>query len=120
MRKKHLQKKIIFYSLFSILKLTRGLLYCSKGLTKLIYNKIDWKDYRKKISKVDSKAEKWAKYNNWFGEDIYMTNAAFEIHRELVEFEGIDPKSKKYYNEIDKRIYDQFKERIKKYYSMDN
>jgi hypothetical protein len=120
MRKKHLQKKIIFYSLFSILKLTRGLFYCSKGLTKLIYNKIDWKDYRKKISKVDPKAEKWAKYNNWFGEDIYMTDAAFKIHRELVELEGIDPKSKKYYNEIDKRIYDQFKERIKKYYSMDN
>ena len=49
-----------------------------------------------------------------------MTNTAFKINRELVEFEGIDPKSKKYYNEIDKRIYDQFKDRIKKYYSMDN
>ena len=49
-----------------------------------------------------------------------MTNAAFKIHRELVELEGIDPKSNRYYNEIDKRIYDQFKDSIKKYYSMDN
>ena len=49
-----------------------------------------------------------------------MTMRAFKIHRMLVEFEGVDPKSKKYYNEIDKRIYDQFKHRIKKYYSMDN
>ena len=49
-----------------------------------------------------------------------MTRAAFRIHQILVEFEGVDPKSKKYYNEIDKRIYEQFKDRINKYYSMDN
>ena len=120
MRKKHLQKKIKFYSLFAILKLTRWLFRCSKSLTKLIYHKIDWKDYRKKISKVDPKAQKWVKYNSWFGEDEILTRASFRIHQILVEFEGIDPKSKKYYNEIDKRIYDQFKDRINKYYSMDN
>ena len=120
MRKKYLQKKIVFYSLFAILTLARGLFYFSKSLTKVIYNKIDWKDYRKKISKVDPKADKWAKHNRWFGEDEVMTMRAFKIHRMLVEFEGVDPKSKKYYNEIDKRIYDQFKHRIKKYYSMNN
>ena len=79
MRKKHLQKKIIFYSLFSILKLTRGLLYCLKRFTKLIYYKIDWKDYRKQVSKVDPKAEKWVKYNCWFGKDELMTISAFKI-----------------------------------------
>ena len=120
MRKKNVLKKIKFYSLFLLLKLARLILHGSKGLVNLIYYKIDWKDYRKKICKVDPKAEKWAKHNNWFGEDIYMTNAAYKIHRELIEFEGIDPKSKKYYNEIDKRIYDQFKDRIKKYYSTNN
>ena len=120
MKRKQKFKKTKFYVMFGFLQFARGILYCSKKLTQLIYNKIDHKLYRKKTSCVDPKAEKWAKYNNWFGEDIYMTNAAFKIHRELVEFEGIDPKSKKYYNEIDKRIYDQFKERIKKYYSTDN
>ena len=120
MRKKHLQKKIKFYSLFAILKLARSLFHYSKRLTTTIYHKIDWKDYRKKASKVDPKAEKWAKHNCWFGEDEVMTMTAFKIHRMLVEFEGVDHKSKKYYNEIDKRIYDQFKHRIKKYYSMNN
>ena len=105
MRKKHLQKKIKFYSLFAMLKLTRWLFRCSKSLTKLIYHKIDWKDYRKKISKVDPRAQKWVKHNSWFGEDEILTRASFRIHQILVEFEGVDPKSKKYYNEIDKRIY---------------
>ena len=120
MKKKYIQKKIKFYSLFIILKFARCLLEWFKKFTHLIYNKIDWKDYRKKSTKVETKAEKWAKYNHWFGEDVFMTNAAFKIHRELVELEGVDPKSNRYYNEIDKRIYDQFKDSIKKYYSMDN
>ena len=38
-----------------------------------------------------------------------MTTTAFSIHRELVEIEGVDPKSRKYYNELDKRLYDRFK-----------
>ena len=49
-----------------------------------------------------------------------MTETAFHIHKELVEFEGVNPKSKKYYNEIDKRIYRRFKDRLKRYYSMNN
>ena len=103
-----------------MLKLTRWLFRCSKSLTKIIYQKIDWKDYRKKISKVDPIAQKWVKHNSWFCEDEILTRASFRIHQILVEFEGVDPKSKKYYNEIDKRIYEQFKDRINKYYSMDN
>lgn len=109
-----------FYSLFLLLKLSRLILRGTKSLINLIYYKIDWKDYRKKISKVDPKAKKWARYNSWFGEDEYMTNFAFQTHRILVEFEGVDPKSRKYYDEIDKRIYDRFKHRIKRYYSMNN
>ena len=33
-----------------------------------------------------------------------MTFTAFEIHKDLVEKEGFDPKSNEYYAEIDKRI----------------
>jgi len=33
-----------------------------------------------------------------------MTFTAFEIHKELVENEGYDPKSEEYYAEINKRI----------------
>ena len=33
-----------------------------------------------------------------------MTFTAFEIHKDLVEKEGFDPKSDEYYAEIDKRI----------------
>ena len=49
-----------------------------------------------------------------------MTDYAFKVHRELVEFEGINPKTKRYYDEIDKRIYNRFKHRLTKYYSMGN
>jgi hypothetical protein len=33
-----------------------------------------------------------------------MTFTAFEIHKDLVDKEGYDPKSQDYYTEIDKRI----------------
>ena len=52
----------------------------------------------------DPKAESWAEKNNWFGTDRAMTFTAFEIHKDLVEKEGFDPKSQDYYAEIDKRI----------------
>jgi len=52
----------------------------------------------------DPKAETWAAKNNWFGQDRAMTFTAFEIHKDLVEKEGYDPKSDEYYTEIDKRI----------------
>jgi hypothetical protein len=42
--------------------------------------------------------------NDWFGNDRAMTFTAFEIHKDLVEKEGFDPKSQEYYEEIDKRI----------------
>ena len=120
MKKKNKFKLAKIYCLLGILKLSRLLLNTSKKLVHKIYHKIDWKTYRGYNSKIDKKAEKWAKYNKWFGEDEPMTYAAFKIHKQLVEFEGVDPKSNKYYNEIDKRIYDQFKNKIKKYYSIDN
>ena len=56
------------------------------------------------LPQVDEKAENWATKNNWFGQDRAMTFTAFEIHKDLVEKEGFDPKSDEYYAEIDKRI----------------
>ena len=52
----------------------------------------------------DVKAEEWAARNSWFGKDRAMTFTAFEIHKDLVDNEGFDPKSDDYYAEIDKRI----------------
>jgi len=52
----------------------------------------------------DPQAESWASKNSWFGQDRAMTFTAFEIHKDLVEREGYDPKSNEYYVEVDKRI----------------
>ena len=53
---------------------------------------------------ADPQAETWASKNKWFGQNRAMTFTAFEIHKDLVEREGYDPKSDDYYTEIDKRI----------------
>ena len=56
----------------------------------------------------DPKAEAWAKEKSWFGQDTVMTFAAFGIHRELVEEQGYDPTSDEYYEEVDKRMKQNF------------
>ena len=52
----------------------------------------------------DPRAEEWAGKNSWFGQDRAMTFTAFEIHKDLVDKEGFDPKTSEYYAEVDKRI----------------
>jgi len=61
----------------------------------------------------DPKAERWAQRNDWFGEDSAMTYAAFGIHKELVESEGIDPKSDEYYDILDRRMKEEFPHKFK-------
>jgi hypothetical protein len=56
------------------------------------------------LPEADPQAEDWAAKNRWFGQDRAMTFTAFEIHKDLVDKEGMDPKSDEYYAEIDKRI----------------
>ena len=56
------------------------------------------------MPQADPMAEDWAAQNRWFGTDRAMTFTAFEIHKDLVDKEGYDPKSNEYYQEIDKRI----------------
>mgnify|MGYP003630257687 FL=1 len=64
-------------------------------------------------ARPDPKAEQWAQNNDWFGEDSAMTYAAFGIHKELVESEGIDPKSDEYYDVLDRRMKDEFPHKFK-------
>ena len=56
------------------------------------------------LPEADPEAEEWASRNKWFGTNRAMTFTAFEIHKDLVEKEGFDPRSDEYYAEIDRRI----------------
>ena len=58
----------------------------------------------KDLPDPDPRAEEWAGKNTWFGQDRAMTFTAFEIHKDLVDKEGYDPKTSEYYAEVDKRI----------------
>ena len=59
-------------------------------------------------SRPDPKAESWAEKNEWFGKDEAMTYASFGIHKKLVEEDGFNPTSDEYYEEINKRIREEF------------
>ena len=63
---------------------------------------------------TDPMAEAWASRNPWFGNDSAMTYTAFDIHKALVEKEGYDPKSREYYQEVDKRIRVEFPHKFDK------
>ena len=55
----------------------------------------------------DPKSQAWASRNTWFGTDEPMTYTAFSIHKNLVE-SGFDTSSDAYYQEIDRRIREEF------------
>jgi hypothetical protein len=60
----------------------------------------------------DPKAKAWADKNEWFGDDLAMTTAAFAFHRQLTEGEGYDPTSDEYYREVDKRLAEAFPHKL--------
>ena len=62
--------------------------------------------------KPDPKAEAWAERNEWFGKDEAMTYASFGIHKKLVEEEGFNPSTDEYYEEIDKRLRNEFPQKF--------
>ena len=68
----------------------------------------------KQSAQTDPMAEAWASDNPWFGNDSAMTYTAFDIHKQLVEKEGFDPKSREYYAEVDKRIRVEFPHKFDK------
>jgi len=59
-------------------------------------------------ARPDPKAEDWAERNPWFGSDEIMTQAAFHLHKKLVEVDGYDPTSDEYYGELDRRVRTEF------------
>jgi len=63
-------------------------------------------------ARLDPKAEQWAEDNPWFGKDTVMTHAAWGIHRELVQNEGVDPQSDEYYDELNRRIRETFPQKF--------
>ena len=67
-----------------------------------------------RTQQTDPMAEAWAADNPWFGNDSAMTYTAFDIHKTLVEKEGFDPKSREYYEEVDKRIRVEFPHKFDK------
>jgi len=62
-------------------------------------------------SEPSTRAKDWASKNAWFGNDKIMTNAAMTVHEDLVGM-GVDVESDEYYNEIDKRMKDNFPHRF--------
>ena len=58
-----------------------------------------------------ARAKDWASKNAWFGNDKIMTNAAMTVHEDLVGM-GVDVESDEYYNEIDKRMKENFPHRF--------
>ena len=63
-------------------------------------------------SRPDPRAEQWAEDNPWFGKDTVMTHAAWGIHREIVQNEGIDPTSDEYYDELNRRLRETFPQKF--------
>lgn len=59
-------------------------------------------------AQIDPRVEEWAERNPWYGKDTVMTHAAWGIHRQLIETEGVDPTSDEYYHELDTRIRQAF------------
>ena len=57
-------------------------------------------------------ALEWAKRNPWFGNDMEMTEVAYVVHDCLVEEEGVDPSSSKYYSLLEERVREKFPDRM--------
>ena len=62
-------------------------------------------------AKPSTRARDWAGDNTWFGNDKIMTNAAMTVHEDLVGI-GVDVESDEYYNEINKRMKENFPHRF--------
>jgi hypothetical protein len=78
-----------------------------------LYQQPPQQPYQQPQPRVDSKAEAWAEENEWFGEDLVMTNGAYAIHGQLAQ-EGFDLSSDEYYDELNRRIRKEFPHKFKK------
>ena len=64
--------------------------------------------------------DQWMKSNQWFGDDLFLTNETIKIHIELEDKEKIGTDIQEYYNKIDTRIYNKHKRKLLKYFSHGN
>lgn len=56
----------------------------------------------------------WASRNPWFGNDNRMTERALELRYQLVNEEGFDPRTDRYFDELDRRIRIEFPDQFDK------
>ncbi len=61
---------------------------------------------------LDPRVEDWAERNPWYGRDTAMTHAAWGIHRQLIQVEGLDPNGNEYYDELDNRLRQTFPQKL--------
>ena len=61
---------------------------------------------------LDPRVEEWAERNPWYGRDTAMTHAAWGIHRQLIQVEGLDPNGNEYYDELDSRLRQTFPQKL--------
>jgi hypothetical protein len=59
-------------------------------------------------AQIDPRLEEWVEQNPWYGRDTVMTHAAWGIHRQLIQVERFDPNSDEYYDELNRRIRENF------------
>jgi hypothetical protein len=65
------------------------------------------------VSDAQRKATDWAAANDWFNTDRVMTAVALEIDSQVQE-EGFDPADDDYYQEVDRRMAEQFPKKFGK------
>ena len=67
---------------------------------------------------IDPITEEWAERNKWFGSDRVMTQAAMDIHEEMIVENNQrgqliwNPQSPSYYKEVDKRMQEYFPQKF--------
>ena len=67
---------------------------------------------------IDPITEEWAERNKWFGKDRVMTQAAMDIHEDLISENNQrgqviwNPQSPDYYKEVDKRMQEYFPQKF--------
>ena len=67
---------------------------------------------------IDPITEDWAERNKWFGQDRVMTQAAMDIHEDLISENNQrgqvvwNPQSPDYYKEVDKRMQEYFPQKF--------
>jgi len=65
-------------------------------------------------SRANPRAVVWAEQNkSWWGKDTIMTGAAYIIDNELIS-DGFDPGSDEHYEEIDKRLREEFPKKFER------